>query len=60
MKECKEELATRILDTLEESRIAKIFKEMLIIGSIVVAVLSVVSAIVLYKVNFIKKLRYKN
>lgn len=59
MKEWKEEIVAKILDTLEESRIAKIFKEILIIGSIVVAVLSVVSAIVLYKTDFIKKIKYR-
>lgn len=49
MKECKDKLATRIPDTLKESHIAKIFKEMLIIGSIVAVVLSIVSGIVLYR-----------
>lgn len=59
MKERKDELFAKVLDTLEESRIAKIFKEILIISSIAVAVLSVVSAIVLYKTDFIKKIKYR-
>lgn len=60
MKERKEEFVTSILNTLEKSRIAKIFKKILIIGSIVIAILSVVSAVVLYKTDFIKKLKNRN
>lgn len=60
MKECKAELIEKFISKLENSRTVKIFKNILIIGSILVAILGTVSAIVLYKTDFIKKLKYKN
>lgn len=60
MKECKAELIKKLISKLENSRTVKIFKNTLIVGSILVAILGTVSAIVLYRTDFIKKLKYKN
>ena len=60
MKECKAEIIEKFISKLEKSRTVKIFKNTLIVGSILVAILGTVSAIVLYRTDFIKKLKYKN
>lgn len=59
MKECKAELIKKLISKLENSRIVKIFKNTLIVGSILVAILGTVSAIVLYRTDFIKKLKLR-
>lgn len=60
MKTCKAEIIEKFISKLEKSRTVKIFKNTLIVGSILVAILGTVSAIVLYRTDFIKKLKYKN
>lgn len=55
MKECKAEIIEKFISKLEKSRTVKIFKNTLIVGSILVAILGTVSAIVLYRTDFIKK-----
>lgn len=57
MKEYKAKLIEKLISKLENSRAVKIFKNTLIIGSILVAILGTVSTIVLYRTDFIKKLK---